>query len=250
METADTYRVKLDVFEGPMDLLLFLIRKKKVDIHDIPMAVITREYLEYLNRKDQINLNREGEFLLIASLLIHIKSQMLLPREKDTQEDEEDPRQILVDSLLEYQKIKAVCGLLKEKEEEEGQKWKRMFPPPVSSPEETELTEISLFDLAESFFTLMKRREQENIKMIKGKEYSLDEKMREILNVLKTETFLDFFAYFERQESLEEALLSFFSLLMLIKNKIVVAVQESLFHTIKVWPRKESLKRTVHEKSD
>ncbi|MBN1272822.1 MAG: segregation/condensation protein A [Candidatus Aminicenantes bacterium] len=241
METADCYQVKLDVFEGPLDLLLFLIKKKKIDIHDIPIAVITREYLKYLDRKDQINLDREGEFLLIAALLIHIKSQMLLPREKDSREDEDDPRRILIDSLIEHQKIKAVSGLLKDKEEEESQRWKRSFTPPLSSPEEVELAEVSLFDLAQSFFTLMKRREQENIKLIKEKEYSLDEKMKEILDELKAKDFLDFFVYFEQQESLEEALLAFFSILVLIKNRIVVAIQEHLFHTIKVWLRKEAL---------
>ena len=99
MENSVSYQVKLEVFEGPLDLLLFLIRKKKIDIHDIPMATITKEYLEYLNQMERINLDREAEFLLIAALLIYIKSQMLLPREKPI-EDEKDPRQLLVDRLL------------------------------------------------------------------------------------------------------------------------------------------------------
>ncbi|MCK4557155.1 MAG: segregation/condensation protein A, partial [Candidatus Aminicenantes bacterium] len=93
MEASSHYQVKLEVFQGPLDLLLFLIRKKKIDIHDIPMATITREYLDYLNQKDKINLDREAEFLLVAALLIYIKSQMLLPREKPL-EEEKDPRQI------------------------------------------------------------------------------------------------------------------------------------------------------------
>jgi len=101
--STDGYQVRLEIFEGPLDLLLFLIRKKKIDIHAIPIAVITRDYLEYLERKDQINLDREGEFLLIAALLIYIKSQMLLPREQEAIQAD-DPRQILVDRLLEYQK--------------------------------------------------------------------------------------------------------------------------------------------------
>jgi len=100
---GDGYQVKLEFFEGPLDLLLFLIRKKKIDINDIPMAVITRDYLDYLEKKDQINLDREAEFLFIASLLIYIKSQMLLPREQEALA-EDDPRQQLVDRLLEFQK--------------------------------------------------------------------------------------------------------------------------------------------------
>ncbi len=99
MDASAIYQVKLEVFEGPLDLLLFLIRKRKIDINDIPMATITREYLEYLNHKERINLDREAEFLLIASFLIYIKSQMLLPREKALDE-EKDPRQTLVDQLL------------------------------------------------------------------------------------------------------------------------------------------------------
>ncbi|GAG39469.1 unnamed protein product, partial [marine sediment metagenome] len=83
MEEARDYQVNLEVFQGPLDLLLFLIRKKKIDIHDIPIATITREYLAFLTQKEKINLEREGEFLLIAALLIYIKSQMLLPRESE-----------------------------------------------------------------------------------------------------------------------------------------------------------------------
>jgi segregation and condensation protein A len=132
------YQVNLDVFQGPLDLLLFLIRKKKIDIHDIPIATITREYLVYLDQKERINLEREAEFLLVAALLIYIKSQMLLPRER-VLDDEEDPRQVLVDRLLEYQKIKAACAILRQKEADELPKWKRDVPPPHFMGEELDL---------------------------------------------------------------------------------------------------------------
>jgi len=132
MDASTSYQVKLEVFQGPLDLLLFLIRKKRIDIHDIPMATITREYLDYLDQKDRINLDREAEFLLIAALLIYIKSQMLLPREKPLDE-EKDPRQVLVNRILDYQRMKTASGHLKEKEEEEMQKWKRTVLPSVYS---------------------------------------------------------------------------------------------------------------------
>lgn len=238
METAESYQIKLDVFEGPLDLLLFLIKKKKIDIHDIPIATITREYLEYLDKKDRINLNREGDFLLMAALLIYIKSQFLLPREQ-VSEDEEDPRKILVDQLLEYQKIKAACALLRQKEDEELMTWKRTFLPPLPEPEEPGLIEISLFDLAESFFRLMKLKEAENFKVIRGKSVSLDSKIKELLTILEESPFLDFLEYIGKQESLEEALVSFFCLLELIKARLVIAIQEQLFQTIKVWLRKD-----------
>ncbi len=241
MEASSHYQVKLEVFQGPLDLLLFLIRKKKIDIHDIPMATITREYLDYLNQKDRINIDREAEFLLVAALLIYIKSQMLLPREKPL-EEEKDPRQILVDRLLDYERMKAASGLLKEKEEEEMQRWKRTALPAVFSEDEMEYTDVSLFDLAESFFALMKRKETAEIKTIKGQEYSLEEKMKEILDNLEEENFLDFLDYFNRQESFEEALVAFLGLLELIKSRIVIAVQETHFRPIKVWIRKKNVK--------
>lgn len=240
MDTSESYQVKLEAFQGPLDLLLFLIRKKKIDIHDIPISAITKDYLNYLDQKEKINLEREAEFLLIAALLIYIKSQMLLPREIVPEDDMEDPRQILVDRLLGYQKIKAAGSLLRERENEELQKWQRTFLPPSDREEELELTEISLFDLAEAFFTLMKKKERENIKTIKGKEVTHEEKMKEMLDYLEKHSFLDFIEYFNRQETISEAFLSFFCLLELIKARIVVAIQESLFHTIKVWLRKES----------
>ncbi|MFC2158476.1 segregation and condensation protein A [Acidobacteriota bacterium] len=241
MDLSQTYQVNLEAFQGPMDLLLFLIRKKKIDIHDIPIAVITKEYLDYLDKMDQINIEREGEFLVIAALLIYIKSQMLLPREAVTEEGD-DPRLVLVNRLLEYQKIKAASSLLREKEDQEIQRWHRSISPPLpeGETEEVELTEVSLFDLAEVFFDLIKKREQGDIHVISSKEFSVEEKMKEIVTLLQEKGFLDFLEFFETQNSLEEALASFFCLLELVKNKIVVALQENLFEPIKVWLRKES----------
>ncbi len=240
MDTSESYKVKLEAFQGPLDLLLFLIRKKKIDIHDISISSITKDYLMYLDQKEKINLAHEAEFLLIASLLIYIKSQMLLPRETVPEDDMEDPRKVLIDRLLDFQKIKAAGSLLREKENEELQKWQRTFLPPSDKEEELELTEISLFDLAEAFFTLMKKKERDNMRTITGKEVTHEEKMKEMLNYLDKHSFLDFIEYFNTQETVAEAFLSFFCLLELIKARIVVAIQESLFNTIKVWLRKES----------
>lgn len=242
MDTSETYQVRLEVFQGPLDLLLFLIKKRKIDIHDIPIAVITREYLEYLNHKERLNLDREAEFLLIAALLIYIKSQMLLPREKAL-EEEKDPRQALVERLKDYQKIKTASLLLKEKEDKELQMWRRTFLPPLVETDEMDFIEVSLFDLAESFFRLMKQREREEARTVKGEEISLEQKMREIIEELKRNSYLDFLDYFNRQESFEEAFIAFFSLLELIKSRIVIATQESPFQPIKVWLRKKAYKR-------
>ncbi len=235
----DGYQIKLEVFEGPLDLLLYLIKKKKIEIHDIPIAVITREYLDYLSRKERINLDREAEFLLMAALLIHIKSQMLLPREQPIEPDI-DPRKELVDRLVDFQKIKAASALLREKEDEMAQIWKRTVLTAPLPEEDLDLIEVSLFDLAVSFFSLMKRKQSENQRIIKGKEISMADKMNEIVAVLKARGVLDFLDYLDAQETLEEALISFFCLLELIKARLIVAIQEQLFHTIKVWLRKDA----------
>ncbi len=245
-EGQEGYQVKLEIFEGPLDLLLFLIRKKKIDIHDIPIAVITRDYLEYLNRKDQINLDREAEFLSIAALLIFIKSQMLLPRETDVAEDE-DPRQVLVNRLLEYQKIKAACSLLRDKEEDQILQWKRDFLPPLPGETDLDFMEVSLFDLAESFFLLMKRKSTDNTRVIRGRDVSTEGKTQELLNLLSERNMLDFLEYFEEQPSLEEAFISFFCLLELVKSRTVLAVQDRLFQTIRVWLRKHPRKAAKHD---
>lgn len=232
------YQVRLEVFEGPLDLLLFLIRKKKIDVHNIPMAVITRDYLEYLQHKERINLDREAEFLLMAALLIYIKSQMLLPREEP--ELEEDPRRFLVNQIIEHQKMRAASTILREKEEAQSLLWTRMALPPFDRTDEVDLEEISLFELAETFFTLMKRKEAENFRLLKAKSISIEKKMREIIALLEEQLVLDFLDYFNEQESVEEAVISFFSLLELIKARLVLAVQESLFQSIKVWLRKDA----------
>jgi len=147
-----------------------------------------------------------------------------------------------VDSLLDYQKIKAACVLLKEREDEQLQVWRRTAPPPLPAAAEDapDLIEVSLFDLAESFFAILKKREYDHTKVMRGKDISLEDKMKEIITLLRQRAFIDFLEYLEAQESLEEALIAFFCLLELIKSHIVIAVQEQLFRTIKVWLRKDA----------
>jgi len=240
------YQIRLGVFEGPLDLLLFLIKKKKIDIQDIPLAIITREYLEYLDRKERINLDREAEFLLMAALLIYIKSQILLPREQPIEPDI-DPRKELVDRLVDYQQIKAAVGVLRDREEEQSQIWRRAALTAPLPEADLDLIEVSLFDLAESFFTMMRRRQSDNLKVVRGKELSMGDKMNEIVAILKERDFLDFLEYLGSHDTLEEALLAFFCLLELIKARLVIAIQEQLFNTIKVWLRKESSPAKVNE---
>ncbi len=120
------YPVRLEMFEGPLDLLLHLIKKNEVNIYDIPIALITQQYLEYLDLMSELNLDVVGEFLVMAATLIHIKSRMLLPRPDPTQEDpDEDPREALMRQLLEHQRFKAAAELLHEREIQRSAQWGR-----------------------------------------------------------------------------------------------------------------------------
>src|SRR3989338_5925137 len=145
-----SYRVKLEVFEGPLDLLLYLIKKDELDIHDIPIAEITEQYSEYLELMTILDLNIAGEFLVMAATLMHIKSRMLLPPEALTPEEEEgeDPRAELVRKLLEYKKFKEAAGALSVMEREQSKVFVRL--PGEHEKEDTQETvyfEASLFDL-------------------------------------------------------------------------------------------------------
>jgi segregation and condensation protein A len=234
----DGYRIKLDIFEGPLDLLLFLIKKKKIEIQNIPLALITREYLDYLHEREHINLDREAEFLLMAALLIYIKSQILLPREQPIEPDI-DPRKERPDRTGDYERVRVVSAVLRDKEEEQSTIWRRTALNAPLPEQDLDLVEVSLFDLAESFFAMMKRKQAAPQKILKTKEISVDDKTKEIILALQTKGYLDFLEYLDAQETLEEALVAFFCLLELIKARRVMAVQEQLFNTIKVWLRKE-----------
>src|SRR6185295_14242347 len=125
--SPEAYSVKLDAFEGPLDLLIHLIKKHEVSIYDIPIALISRQYLAYVEMMQELNLDTVGEFLVMAATLIHIKSKMLLPRPESAEdgEPEEDPRDALVRRLLEHQKFKAAAELLHEREQVRSAQWHR-----------------------------------------------------------------------------------------------------------------------------
>src|SRR5512134_945424 len=161
--SPDAYQVKLDTFEGPLDLLIHLIKKEEVNIYDIPIALITRRYLEYIDLMQELNLDLAGEFLVMAATLIHIKSRMLLPRPDPTQEDpEEDPRDALVRRLLEHQRFKAAAELLHERETIRSAQWSRpdgAIQDITDNPPEPEL-EVDLFSLLTAFRGVLERAKQ------------------------------------------------------------------------------------------
>jgi segregation and condensation protein A len=242
MET-EGYRVRTESFEGPLDLLLHLIRKNKMNIMDIKLAEITSEYLFYLEDHSRINPAREGDFLMTASTLIYIKSRSLLPRSDLL--DEISPEQKLVHTLIEYDKIQKISTLLKEMENQELLLWKREEIVEHFENKEFKLKEVSAFQLAEIFLNLVKRKEQEEFLYIDCKTYSIEKKWQEILEIIETDGYLNFTAYIETLNTIEEILVSFFTILEMIKQRLIMGIQKKLFDTISLWKVDNSMEEPV-----
>jgi segregation and condensation protein A len=230
---TNIYKIQTEFFEGPLDLLLHLIRKNKMNIMDIKISEITAEYLSYIKNNSSLNPSREGEFLMTASTLIYIKSRSLLPRPEIM--DEESPEEKLRNTLIEYDKIQKISKILKEMESQEILLWRREVISESFETKEFTIGEVSAFQLAELFLNIIKRKEREEFLYLESKNYSIESKMGEILELLNKEDYLNFTEYIESLDSLEEILVSFFTLLELAKQKIVFAVQKQLFDTISVW---------------
>jgi len=235
---SDSYQVHTTKFEGPLDLLLHLIRKKRMDIMDIRLSEITAEYLRHLEMGETINPSREGDFLMTAATLIYIKSRSLLPRLDDGGED--SPEQRLLYTLVEYDKIQKISSLLKEMEADSLLLWRRDSLDNTFAATEYDIEEVSSFQLAELFINLIKRQEKSNVITITGKNYSIETKKQEILELVNRDGYLNFNRYLETLDNIEDLLVSFFTLLELVKQKQLFALQKKLFADIDVWPKGES----------
>ena len=233
------FNVHTEVFEGPLDLLLHLIKKNKMDILDIKISEITSEYLYYLEDRRRINPSREGDFLMTASTLIYIKSRSLLPK-PEILEDEESPEQKLVHTLIEYDKIQKISKMLKDLESQELLLWKREEVTENFETKEFKLEEVSPFQLAEIFLYLVKKKEKEEFLTIDAKNYSIERKWNEILELLETNGYLNFSAYIESLDSIEDILVSFFTILEMIKRRVIVGMQKRIFDTISLWKVNET----------
>ncbi len=228
-----TYSVQTDWFEGPLDLLLHLLKKKKMEIKNVKISEITSDYTKYINSKTGINPSREGEFLSMASTLIYIKSRSLIPR--SVKSDELSPEDELMLTLIEYDKIQKISLILKKMENAESLMWKREIEIDKFSNTEFEIKDVSTFQLAEVFMNIVNKMNKEEVFHIKSKNYSIEEKLNKILKILTENGYLDFSDYLENMPSIEEKLVSFFTLLEMVKQKIVTAIQKNLFEKISVW---------------
>ena len=230
---SDIYKIQTGYFDGPFDLLLHLIRKNKMNIHDINITEITGEYLSYLENNRGLNPAREGDFLVTASTLIYIKSRSLLPRPEIL--EEESPEKKLMETLIEYDKIQKISKMLKELEGRELMLWKREEVKENFENSEYDLKEVSSFQLAEIFLSLLKREDGKDVLFLDSKNYSIENKRKEILKILDSDGFMNFNKYIENMNTAEEILVSFFTMLEMVKQKYIVAIQKAIFDTISVW---------------
>src|ERR1051326_3850177 len=183
----EDYPVRLRNFEGPLDLLLHLIKKHEVDIYDIPIALVTQQYLNYLELMQELNLDIAGEFLVMAATLIHVKSRMLLPRPDPTQEDpEEDPREALMRRLLEHQKFKAAAELLHERETLRSAQWTRPDGPIAEiagEPPEPEI-EVDLFSLISAFRAVVERAKARPKVYLPSEQIPIEDRIEQLMERL------------------------------------------------------------------
>ncbi len=234
------YKIKLKIFQGPLDLLLYLIKKNEVNIYDIPISDITKQYLEYLEFMKVLDLDIAGEFLVMAATLLLIKSKMLLPQEEvslDQEIPDEDPREELVKRLLEYKKFKEVAMVLKEKEEEGSEIFRRFLSLPEDSIEledDSQGFEASIFDLISAFTEVLKNIPKEDFNIILEEEHNVEEKISFILTLLDQKGVIYFNSIWTRIRSRIEAVVFFLAILELIRQKKIIIRQIGLFGEIKI----------------
>jgi segregation and condensation protein A len=235
-----TYKVKLDIFEGPLDLLLFLIRKNEIDIYDIPIITIAQQYVEYLELMKALNLEIAGEFLVMAATLIHIKSRALLPQQEDDMgaEDGPDPLEELRRQLIEYQKYKDVALVLREKEILEKDVFTRSYFEDlvVKSEEGLAIEDLSLFDLLSALKNILKKGDYQDALMeVTAEQISVKDKITWLLEMLKHNKNVTFDSLFVSLKSKMEIVSTFLALLELIKLQAVRVLQQMPFGTIFIY---------------
>lgn len=228
------YQVKLEIFEGPLDLLLYLIKKQDMDIRDISISAITQEYLAYIELMKDLNLEMAGEFLVMASTLLQIKARNLLPQDPSEQQAEEgpDPRAELVAKLLEYQKYKEAAKFLSERE----QAWKDVYYRNVTPAfaEDDMVLDATIFDLLDAFKDVLKTA-TDDVKEFLFEEIPIEQKIREVLDMLEEKEFIHFSDLFTPQRSRRELIMIFLAVLELIRLKQIAARQTDAFDEIRVY---------------
>lgn len=234
------YKLKLDIFEGPLDLLLYLIKKNDIEISDIPITEITQQYMEYIEMMKLLDLDVVGDFLVMAATLMQIKSRMLLPPDPiEEEETEEDPRDELVRRLQEYKRFKDVADELKEKETRQ----KDFFARNIDEEEKKQLVndakevfiEASLFDLISALSSALNKAPEEILHEIITEEFTVEQKIHDILHFLLEKSQISLTNLFKNAKSKMEMIVTFLAILELIRLKEIKAVQKRTFDDIEIF---------------
>jgi len=240
------YKVKLDIFEGPLDLLLYLIKKNDMDIADIPIAQITEQYMEYIEMMKMLDLEVVGEFLVMAATLMQIKSRMLLPPDPTAEEEEEeDPRADLMKRLQEYKVFKEIAEQLKEKARLRQDLYPRHVDPQTLEEMKDDAREVyfeaNLFDLINAFTQALRKVKKENTYTIKEEEFTVEDKIHEILHTLLKKQIVNLNEFFSQAKSKIEVIVTFMAILELIRLKEIKAMQKRAFADIEVMRNKDNV---------
>ncbi len=240
------YKIRLDMFEGPLDLLLYLIKKDHLNIYDIPIAKVTQQYLEYINFMQLLDLNVVGEFLVMAATLMQIKSKMLLPAEElAVVEEEEDPRAELVKRLLEYEKFKQIAENLREREKGQQDVFKRTnteIPVGLKNQKKEDVYfEASIFDLINAFSKTLKDIPREVFYEVIKDQFTVEQKVHDILHLLLMQTEVKLSELFTKTKTKMEIVVIFLAILELIKMKEIIARQDMQFEDIVILRNKENI---------
>ena len=240
-----SYKVRLDVFEGPLDLLLYLINKEELNICDIPIARITEQYAEYLGLMQLLDLEVAGEFLVMAATLMHIKSKMLLPPDPNVEEEEPDPRAELVRRLLEYKAFKEAAAGLREREEKRGRLFPRFGVEPELVGDDSPFAEVSLFDMIAAFSRVLKNFPADTAHEVARDEFTVADKVHELFHLLVKKPVIRFSELFRTAKNRFEVITIFLAVLELIRLREVAVTQDSHFGEIEISRCSAESDRTV-----
>ncbi len=230
------YRIKLDIFEGPLDLLLYLIRKNEIDIYDIPISMITEQYIAYLDAMKSLNLDLAGEYLVLAATLLHIKSRMLLPVHEEEGVEEEDPRAELVRQLLEYQAFKEAALDLNNRKLLDRDLFARQEPvDDLDDDGDSPIREVGVFELVKAFQRVITERGGDFTMEIDTETMSLSQRVSEILDLLNEKRTLTFDELLGREFNRRSVVFTFLALLELMKMRVARAFQQAPYETIRIY---------------
>lgn len=243
------YKVKIDLFEGPLDLLLYLVKRDHLNIYDIPIAKVTEQYIQYMNLMQMLDLNIAGEFLVMAATLMQIKSKMLLPPEENPNPEEEplDPREELVKRLLEYEKFKQIAEELRLKETSQSEVFKRpkaeldILKDAPQEPPETQYFEASIFDLINAFSKALEDVPKEVFYEVIKDEFTIEGKIHEILHLLLVKESMRISELFAKAKNKIEIIATFLAILELVRMKEAIAMQSAEFDDVEISRNKNNI---------